>query len=411
MAETESQSAEADEEEREEFAWASQTPTTRVSGVPTGIIYAGDLSDSVAQNDTSFGLVLKNVDVEVGELFANEARDGGTVKDVVDEESTVPTDYRIADPDDKDASFDRDGKFQTEEEGTVDGELADTYVEADGVDEDEIIIWYNGLSGQRLGRVLDFNGQPYARWTDDGNYLIKGLYQCANGWREARGSDRGDLARAGKAPRVARAPILRWSVEHEYDDEGDITSTTLHDEPQSPRILVDVSRAQNGRGYRLNVFDAEQFEDEYGSLDADLPLNDDGYVDDDTQIDWNYDPAADDVLDEAGFRMHMYTGDGWPEEPENWEPSSTSEVGSFGINTSSDDGGEGGLTAEETQFVREVTEDLKGTGMTPEERYSGGLAGLVGKHQDGFSSAPDVDAIEEAVFAEVAHLDVDDLEE
>lgn len=399
--------ADTEAEERETYAWASQTPTTRISGVVTDIVYAGNLSDTTAQNDTSFGVVLSDPEVVNGSLFVNQEKaNDGTTAEGVDDDQPRPTDYRIVDEDDRDTTI-ANGALVTDENGP------NTYDEADGFDEDEILVWYNGLTGQRLSRLLDFNGQPYARWTDgDDPYLIKGLYQCAPGWREANGSKRGEMAGEGKAPRVARAPILRQRVEPVFED-GEKVGANLLDEPNEQRILVDMSRPQSGRGYRLHAFDAEQFEDEFDDLGADVPRNDAGYVKDDieSEIEWNYEPHADSVLEQAEYRMHMYTGDGWQDEPDSYTPQSTSEVGSFGIAT--DDGGDDGdgLSAEAVQFVEEVAQDLKGTGMTPEERYDGGISGLVGKHREDFSSAPDVDELREAIFAEVAHLDTSDLED
>lgn len=414
MADADTESADADADEEQEFeasVWASQTPTTRIVGNPVELIYAGRLDDSVKQNNLSFGVVFEDPEVVVGDLFVNEAKpDGDTVENVVDEDSTVPTDYRVADPDDKDAQFDRDGNFKTDEESTVDGELANTYEEADGFDEDEVLVWYNGLTGQRIGRTLDFNGQPFARWTEgDDPYLIKGLLQATDEWRE-QPQNRKQFAQDGNAPRIARAPILRTQVEYTRNDDGEIQSATLLDEPKDRDVLIDMRRPDEGRGYRAYVFDADAFEDELGSLDASIDDVMDVLTDYEQnfgpEIDLMYSPRADTILDEAGYSMHMYTGAGWPDEPENWTPSNASEVDSFGIAG----GDESAIEAEEEQFVSEVAADLAGTGNTPEDAYEGGLDGLVGKYRDQFSEAPDVERIREQVYDRVAHLDTDDLE-
>lgn len=418
MAEAETQDSEA-EEEQETFAWAGQTPHTRIGGNVTGLIYPGQVSSNEEQNDSSFGLILEQPEVQIGTLFVNEQKPSGeTMADTVDDDSpSVPTDYRIADVDDRDADFDRDGNLKTGEESTVDGDEANVYVEADDIEEDTIIVWYNGMSAERLGRTLDFNGRPFARWTDDDDpYLVKGLVQVADGWRDGGSSTRSDLNQSGKGPRVVRFPILRNRVEYTEDDDGDIESATLLDEPKPLDITVDLSRFQGGRGYEIHVFDTEALEDELGSLDAELPRNDDGYVDDiDAELEMPYSPRADEVLEQAGYSMAMFTGDGWQDEPTNWSPQSTSEVDRFGIG---DDGGSGGesqssdgLTAKQEQFVEEVVGLLKGSGQTPDEAFDGGIAGLIGKYSSDFDSVPDTDTVRREVYDRVEYLSTDSLEE
>lgn len=409
---TEEETADAEDEsgeERETYLWANQSPTTRLSGTPTGIIYAGDLDDTVAQPSTTFAVEFDGVTVEEGVLFRNEAKpEDGSVKDVIDDDSTMPTDYRIADPDDSEAAFSRDGKFKTDEESTVDGDGANTYEEVeDGTIDETVIVWYNGLTGQRVGRTLDFNGQPFARWTDEDGYLIKGLFQSPVGWRDANASERASMAKDGFAPRPARAPILRQRVEPVTDDEGEKVGANLLDEPEEQPITVHLERAQSGNSYRVYLFDTEAFEDEFDTIDAELPRNDDGYVEDDidSRIEWRYDPHADSVLSQAEYGMHMYTGEGFQDEPEN----AGNDTPDFEISADSDD--TEGLSQEEADFVEMTVSDLAGTGMDPEERYHDGVEGLIGKNQDEFSTTPDVDAIEEAVYGAVSHLDVDDLEE
>lgn len=408
MPEQETASAEADTEpERVEYAWASQTPETRIKGVPKGIIYAGQIDDSVAQNSTSFGLVLGNAEVVNGSLWQNQSKpDDGTTADGVDEDQSRPTDYRIADEDDRDTTI-ANGALVTDENGP------NTYDEGDAIAEDEVIVWYNGMSGERLSRVLDFNGRPFARWTDDG-YLVKGLYQPAEGWRGANGDKRRQMKDNGKAPRVVRAPILRQQVDITYDDEGNVETATLLEEPKEQEVLIDMSRFQGGRAYEIHVFDAETFEEEMGSLDAELPRNDSGYVEDtESELDMSYTPAADEILEQAEYRMHMHTGDGWQDQPENWQPQSTSEVSSFGVSADvgSDDADSDGLTASQEQFVREVVDEIKGTGLTPDEAFDGGLAGLIGKFSDQFDRVPEEAEIRAEVYRRVGHLDPDELED
>lgn len=414
MAEAESASNDSDETdiERETYAWASQTPTTRIVGKPKRIVYPDRIGDTVEQNGTSFGVIFEDPEVVGGELWVNEAKDGGTTADAVDDDTPRPTDYRVLDSDDDSVSFNKDGNVQSGEAGPND------YVEADDFAEDEVLVWYNGLAGKRIARLLDFNGRPYADWTEDGSYLLKGLFQAHPDWRKD-GADRAKLASEDKAPRVARAPILRSHVDIEYDDEGNLEGVDVDMDAVGDDVLVNVSRS--GRSYRLHAFDAAEFEDEFGSLDAELPRNDDGWVKDDieSELDMLYTSAADDVLDEAEYSMHMYTDGTWQSEPDNWTPSSTSEVGSFGVSadTGDDDTDDGGLPPQQQQFVDEVVGELdsihaeKGHSPTPEETFEGGIAGLIGKYESQFSRVPEADDIREAVYEQTEHLTVSDLED
>jgi hypothetical protein len=403
-----------DEEQQENTAWASVTPDARFTGTPKELIYAGELSDTAAQPDDSYGVVLEDVEIIDAALWVNDEKpDDGTMADFVSDETPTPTDYRITDALDPIPNTNEVGGetfLMTGEEGPSNYVMADEQ-SIDG----DVIVWFNGLTGQRLARTLDFNGRPFARWVrnDDGShYLIKGLYQSAEGWRDARGKERGQMADEGLAPRTARAPLLRWSVANEYAD-GNIVSASLRDEPQSPTVLFDMQ--QQGRGYRLYLADADVFEAEYGSLDADLPMDGD-YVDSSAEgmLDMPYHPQADEVLEEAGFSMHMYTGEGWQDEPSGWTPQSTSEVSSFGIAADGDDGDaadEEGFTAKQRQFITEIADALAGSGMTPDEMFDGGVAGLVQKHNAQFDSVPDAGEVEAELYARVAHLDPSELDE
>lgn len=406
MAEAASESADADtDEERIERPWAQQTPKTRVTGTITGVFYAGQLDEGTAQNDTSFGIVLEDAEVVEGTLYVNEEKPSdGTTADGVGDNQPRPTDYRIVDEDDRDTTI-ANGAFVTDENGP------NTYEEADGFGEDAVIVWYNGLSGQRIGRVLDFNGQPFAKWTDDPQdpYLVKGLLQPAAEWPDANSDRRSEMAQNGLAPRIARAPVFRERVDVIYDDEGSIEEITVEDEGELDAV-IDISRWNGGRGYEVHVFDDEEFVAEHGSLDAELPRDSNNIVDSEAEVDMRYQPLADEVLEQVGYRMHMHTGAGWQDQPANWEPESTSSVGSFGISADTDDG-EGGFSAEHEAFVEEIVGELSGSGMTPEEAFSGGLAALIGKKEDMFSRVPDVDEVRREVYARLDYLDSADLDE
>jgi len=397
--------SDVDEVEETEYPWATQTPHTRISGIPTGIIYSDRLGDDVQQNDTSYGLILKDAEVVIGSAWTNDEKGDGTMADVIGDDEPRPTDYRIVDTGDEGTTtVEVDGEtfVSTGEKGP------NTYAEGT-VEDDEVLIWYNGGSGERISRVLDFNGRPYARWTDDEEpYLVKGLYQPPEGYREA---DAGERRKMELDPRVVRAPILRQQVYVERNDDGDVIETGLLDEPNDQRVLIDVSRFMGGRAYEVHVFDADGFADEFGALDAEIPRTDDGYAknDIDSELEMSYTPSADGVLEDAEYAMHMYTGDGWANEPEGWSANSTAEVDSFGI--SSDLGDDEGLSPSQEQFVNEVVGELKGTGLTPKEAFDGGLGGLITNFAEQFDEVPRAADVREPIYERVAHLDPDDLDD
>jgi hypothetical protein len=416
----EAESAETDTtdaDDEQTFAWANQTPTTRLSGIPVGLIYADDLGEGVRQNDDSYGLVLRDPDVVNGSLWRNTEKpaDATTAEGTADDEPR-PTDYRVVDEDD-------DRTYNTTE---VAGETflttgengPSSYEQTGGFDEDEIVVWYNGMSGQRLARLLDFNGRPFAKWTDDGSYLVKGLYQPPTGWSDADGGERAEMAKSGKAPRVVRPPILRTRVEAETNDDGDVVGATLFDKPDETRFLINIGRVQGGRTYEMSIFDEAGFVEAFGDAGAEIPRTDAGYVanDIDSQLDMPYFAAADDVLEAAGYSMRMFTGDDFQNEPAGWEPQSTSEVDSFGIeadsgtDTDETPETEDGFTPKQQQFVDETVGELRGSGMTPDEAFNGGISGLLDRYEDHLDARPDEGDVLEAVYEEVAHLDAASLE-
>lgn len=328
--------------EREEFAWANQGPGTKLTGTFEGIIYAGKLSKNEAQNKTSFGVVLSNVSTDEGTLYVNDAKadDGFTI--VEEETGKRATDYRFADP---------------EDEGTT--KLGDTNMISDRsgatfspgeVSEDTIVVWYNGLSGQRVGRTLDFHGIPFAEYKEDG-YLNKGLLQVCADWRTG---NRSELARNGLAPRVARAPVPR--------------SDLLGEE-----ITVEIER--NGRAYYAHV-----------TLDGE-------------EVDMMYAEDADSVLESEGINMHLYHGDGWQDRPANAQGPAPS----FNIQVPGKETDEYGLNPVQQSFVSSLVSALEGTGHTIESAFgeAGGLEGLMTQH----GVEGDSEAIRAAVHDRVTHLD------
>lgn len=381
---TEEQSDESDEE-YETRAWGNMTPHTRMKCNPEELIFGGDLSGSEAQNGTSFGLVAGEPSTVIGDLWVNQAKaDDGTTADGIDDDDPRPTDYRIVDPDDNSTTI-ANGALVTDE-------AHGTYDEADGFTDDEVLFWFNGMSGERVGRVLDANGLPFASYTDDGSYLVKGLMQVASGWRDANSDKRREMKENGLAPRVARQPILRDDI------DGD--------------ILIDLSRYQGGRAYEIHIFDADAFEDEFGSLDAEIPRNDSGYVDDvESEISFRYTDDADEILDDNDVQMQMFEGDGWEDRPDNYEAPNTQAGGELVIEADTTEVTEEQVAEQYDTFVETVCDALP-DGQTPEQAFDGGLEGLIDSKASWFYEVPDEEATEEIradIYAATDWLDASDL--
>lgn len=380
------------EVERQMRAWASQTPSTRIKAEITEVIFAGRLGEE--QTGSSFGIVVKNPEVVIGSLYSNQVKpEDGLTADRVPEGESRPTDYRIVDEDDRNTTI-ANGALVTGEEGP------NTYDPDATVEEEEVILWYNGLSGERLGRVLDFNGRPFARWTDDG-YLIKGLFQVAEGWRGANSEQRKELKSDGKAPRVARLPILR-------------------DDVKDTEVLIDMTRYRGGRGYEIHVFDADAFEAEFGSIDhpTDEISRDQYYgLETESELDMPYSEDADDVIVEAfgpnvdeedpsaDFFMSMETGAGWQSKPEG--AASGSGTGDFEVSV--DQGSQEQTEEQYEQFAEMVASELA-EGLTPDEAYNGGLESLIGKNAEAFHVVPSAGEIRKRIYARVSWLDEEDLD-
>lgn len=370
------------DEDRPQHAWASQTPETRIRGTVEEIIFAGQLGSSVEQPDDSFGVVLSGVETVIGTTFVNDVRDGEQVAEQIPEDAPRPTDYRFADEDDEDSTIVK-GSLTT-------GEKGPNVYDPGEVAEDEIIVWYNGMSGQRVGRALDFNGMPFARYTDSG-YLIKGLYQAAEGWRDASSAERSDLAGAGRAPRVVRAPILREDV-------------------AGSEVLIDVTRYDGGRGYELHVFDADEFEDEFGDVTTatdELPRGRYG-LDVESEIEFRSvaPEEAEETIEDAGYAMHMFEGPGWQDEPENadYEPPGSDE---FDVSVETAD--EEDVEEQWDEFASMIASNLP-DGLSPDEAYTGGLESVIEKNESKFHEVPTEDQIRTRVYEQVSWLDADEIE-
>ena len=362
------------------------TPTTRLKGTVTEI-FTPELGTS------NYGIIIEDPEVVVGDVFVNEHKpDGGQTRDVVDDDSTSPTDYRVADDSDPSVTVVED-TLATDEESTVDGEVANEYRRANGFAEDEVCLWISGLAGDRIIRALDFNGRPYARYGDNGP--IYGLFQAHESWFED-GADRSALAADGKAPRTIRPPMLR---------------------PDIDEVLIDVTADDGGnyRSYRGNVFRADEFVAETGGLDtATDELGTDGYnqPDVDSRLDLrlaDFEEAGSTVKQaDWNFADMLQTGDGWADVPE----SATSQSFDTSMDLEGDQPSDDGHPTEE--FIDDVVEQMQATevahGRAPDEIWDGGLESLIERNSDSLPDDPDADAIRRGIYANVNWLDAENLE-
>jgi len=263
-------------------------------------------------------------------------------------------------------------------------------------------VWYGGMAGQFLSRALDFNGLPFARYTDDG-YLMKGLYQAPIGWRgdadvdqfdNVPSTNRKELATdLGRPPRVARPPLLRDDIDG--------------------RVAIDLGRLNGGDMYEIHAIRALDDYSDYleGDEDAD-------------ELDMRYDNAPEERLaeefDNPDEIYTLYTGEGWQDTPNNaqnvTDDSGEDGGGSFNVDVNDDDsGGVDHPTDGEVQFAEMVAEQIAGTGADPRNDIFNAagndvnLEGLIGANSGNFEVTPDVDSITEAVFERVEHLSRSDL--
>jgi len=272
--------------------------------------------------------------------------------------------------------------------------------------------------GQLVGRGLDFNGTPFARYTeagDNGAYLVKGLFQVPLGWRgesdvdqydSVPTTDRSELARAedkgglGRPPRLARPPILR----------GDIDG----------RTFTALGRYNGGDMFEVHIGRAEESYD--AILDA-LDANDDPEQHFDA-IAMRYDDDAEERITaefDSTDVMSLYHGEGWADEPQNVQTDSDdggsdNSGGSFDLDV--DAGGDDTVdhpTDTETEFGENISEKIAGTGVSPDDEIfptedgNVDLEGIIEERADVFDAEPDVGAIRRVVYETTDHLSESDL--
>ncbi|UBF23230.1 hypothetical protein M1M34_gp103 [Haloarcula tailed virus 2] len=351
---TQESEVEAAQDENEEQAWINQKPTTEISGVFKDIIYSGELSERAAQNGTSFGILFEDVEVENGELFRNQNKEDGAFVVVDEETGKRATDYRVVDLDDdklntaevNGETFVTDRAGQTFEAGSIDSS------------DEDVIVWYNGMAGQVIARALDMNGRPFAEYKEDG-YLVKGLLQVAEGWRDG---NKGAMVKSGLGPRVARAPIPR-------DDHVDT------------RISIEIGRWNGGNMYEATVTDAEGDE-----------------------IEMQYNGDADDVLDAHEYGMHLHHGDGWQDEPANAQKPARQFTGITADAVESEDGE--GFSPVQQNFISSVTDAVIETGLrNADDAFVNGVAGLMDQHGVTGDTAALTEEINNNVLAHYGELE------
>lgn len=324
------------------------------------------------------------------------------------------TDYKVADPEnDRDAEVDT-MEFDGEERVTGVDVGSGTFKseEVEEFDSDRIMVWYGGISGQRAGRILDFNGLPFARYTDDG-YLIKGLMQAPLGWRNTNGSmsdkeqfgvtkTRDDLKKAETYPRVARPPVVRDDIEG--------------------RVFFGVGRFKGGNGFEPTIGRAvEDYESVLETLRSeDVPWEKEYDTD---ILDMRYDQEPEERLaaefEDASNIYSLYHGAGWQDEPDNAQSvlggeGSDTDGSSFDVEM--DDEVEH-PTEQEVTFAKTIAEKITGAQndageqATPDEAFEskGGLEGVVDNNEGNLDTEPDVEAIREVVYENTDGLSTDDL--
>jgi hypothetical protein len=416
----------AEEPDFEYIPEVKQTPTTTIGGEVVDVLTA---KESGAEDPSgSIAVVFKDPTVEKGTLWVNANKPEGfdsvgeyndalrialsderpdylrgreVTDEVADEllgkldeydadaeydsERVRGTDYKLADESDKD--FELNTVPVDGEDRTVGIELDGNSFNSSRVEEmpDKLMVWYGGMSGQILSRGLDFNGMPFARYTEDG-YLMKGLYQAPVGWRGEADVEQYDTTNTKSSlksdrvfPRMARPVALREDLPNP--------------------LYVTIGRFNGGRMYEASMGGA---------------VDDNGEVTDESTLEMQYegdDPEAfirevfdvDDVMEVYDL---YHSGPNWMDEPESVERSGDTDNsgGSFDMGDG-DDSDSGGLTDGEEQFATMVAEQaLAGSDVPIDDATfdvdgeTVPLGGLVEHNAAEFDTDdPDVDGIAERV--------------
>ena len=351
---------------------------------------------------TSVGVVVSNPTAAKGTIYRNSEVDYDTYETAVGakmqsddlDQNVSSTDFKLADPeDDMTTEKSYDGTVRAIEvgSGSFDAEVVDSF------DVDTAIIWFNRVSGQVIGRALDFNGIPFARYTDDG-YLVKGLLDVPLGWRSqdrnAPVDDPGSQAARrtlakddgfGRPPRWAR-PIVQRA-----DTVGE-------------SVFFEVERS--GQSYITNAY--------FNDFEGDN-------VEEATPIEPRYEAEADDILAEVfedttpeGIYA-LYHGEGWQNDlgDNSDAEAATSGAGSFDIAPEDDEAAstaeQDGLTDAEEQFAERVVETIAGSNRTPDEALKQGFEGTIGANAEMFEGTPNTEGVREHIYENSEHLDAESM--
>ena len=160
-----------DEPEYEIHPYLKATPTTAIgfSSIEDIVSFESPVDENgvVEQPDGDFALVLNDPEILKGALYRNQEKpDGEAIRDREDTSGFGSTiDYQVFDEDDEhfEQSFDADGNVKGVSSyypSDFPGE------EADGFDEDTVLLVLTGSSGDKIAETLDANGNKSAYYID-----------------------------------------------------------------------------------------------------------------------------------------------------------------------------------------------------------------------------------------------------
>jgi len=440
--EAEAETVEENDDGFEYHPQITQHATSIIEGDVTDIVTGADIDSGVEQTGTSFGIIIENPEVVGdGTLWRNR-----NIPDNFDTISEFNDTLRMALADDSNTTYVRgteatddnieaaqarldeagveyeDGEYDDLKVSGTDYKIADVSdsrtekqeidgnvlgidvgggtfpaEEVDDFDTDTIMVWYGGMAGQFAGRALDANGQPFARFTDEGGYLVKGLLQAPVGWRgeadieqygDVETTDRSKLATdLNRAPRVARPPILRDDIDG--------------------RVFIALGRYNGGRMNEVHVGRAM---DDYTDFLSQLRDNEEPEYDAyDMRYDEDIDERLVDAFENPAEAYSLYTGEGWLDEPADAtyvggdDTDEDTSGGSFDVSVDED---VDHPTDEEVEFGQMVAAKLNDADgeLTPDAAFDGGLGGMVEANADNFSNETDVSAIRDVVYENTDHL-------
>lgn len=333
--------------EREEYPYVNSVPKVGLTfSSIERLVYMDHpttMEGEPQENTGDYGVVLNNPGVVKGEIYQNNHRpEDGLARDV-DQKRGHSKDYAVVDPDDPnfDVSYDADGNPKDVKAGRMD---AFESTKVDEFEEDQILVFFGGLAGRRLARLLDVNGGPGAKVDDDGH--TNGLIEFTpDGVNEGDKEDNW---------RGARYPVLRDIDWTRGEGGGFIYHTFLSD------ILPDY----DGNGHGVIVGHNDFGEDET--------------VADATQIDMAFDRNGVDYT-EYELLWHDTTGHTYDESDDSDDESTSNDYGPAGSDDTESasglsegvqqwaDGFISDVGLEDDETVEDVYEGVEGLADTLEE--------------------------------------------